>query len=400
MIPIPPKGQGPIDPQSAFVPPPLPDGQTPAAQAPTSGPAFHPAQNAGGANRGYPGGGGWGPPPGWPMMPPPRRGLWRILTTLFLVLLLGGSFLLNLMLLARASGAGGSTAVTQTLQEGDPKQTVAVIEVAGAIDGNTSARFSRLMDEIERDADVRALVIEVDTPGGEVTASDEIHARILRYKASRASAGKPAGVVISMRSSATSGGYYIACAGDWIFAEQTTITGNIGVLLASYNVSELMAQHGIKETTVVASGADFKHLGSPFQPETEQGRAYFQVLVDDAFGRFKQVVTTGRGAKISGKDIFNGKIFTASQAHQLGLVDQIGYPVDAYAYAATSVGSLNRPHVVRYREPSPGLLGMLLGGVEASATGQAATPAQPLDLSALARPETLDAWRGGRLLYR
>ena len=131
------------------------------------------------------------------------------------------------------------------------------------------------------------------------------------------------------------------------------------------------------------------------------GQAYLKGIVDDAFARFKQVVTTGRGPKLTGSptDVFNGKVFTASQALKLGLIDQIGYPDDAYAHAATKVAGLTNPHVVRYREPTPGLLGVLFGGPSAAgATGNTVKPgaAFPVDL----RPETLDAWRTNRLLYR
>ena len=352
-----------------------------------------------------PGGPGYGSPPGWPMMPfyppPPRRGrLGRILFILTLFLLLGGSFLLNLVLMA---GGGSSsdepTAVSQVIRKGDDKQRIAVVEVAGPIDGNTSARFARLLDHVEREAHVQGLVIEIDSPGGTVTASDEIYERILRYKANRKTAGKPAGVVISMRSMATSGGYYVACGGDYIFAEQTTLTGNIGVLMSRFNFSELMAKHGIQESTIVSTGADFKNVGSPFSPETDEGKAYLKGIVDDAFNRFKQVVTAGRGANISGKDIFNGKVFTASEAVKDGLVDKLGYPDDAYAYAATKLASLSNPQVVRFREPTAGLLGMLLGGTSANAPTP--TPsAQSFDLASLAKPETLDAWRTARLMYR
>ncbi|QOV89525.1 signal peptide peptidase SppA [Humisphaera borealis] len=350
---------------------------------------------------------GYGPTGGWPMMPfypppPPKpRGIGRLLFTLMLGLLLVGSFLLNLVLMAGGgSGSDEPTAVSQVIRKGDDKQRVAVIEVAGPIDGNTSARFARLIDHVEREQHVQALVIEIDSPGGTVTASDEIYERILRYKAGRKSAGKPAGVVISMRSMATSGGYYVACAGDYIFAEQTTLTGNIGVLMSRFNFSELMQKHGVAESTIVSTGADFKNIGSPFSPETEEGKAYLKGIVDDAFNRFKQVVTAGRGASISGKDIFNGKVFTASEAVRDGLVDKLGYPDDAYTYAATKVASLSNPKVMRYREPSPGLLGMLVGGTSANSTAAPPPSAQSFDLSSLARPETLDAWRTARLMYR
>lgn len=347
---------------------------------------------------------GYGPPAGWPFMPfypppPPRRSLGRVLLTFAIFALLGLSFLLNLLLMAGGSSGDESMAIAQVLKAGDDKQRIAVVEIAGPIDGNTSARFARLMDQVEREPNIQALVIEVDSPGGTVTASDEIYDRILRYKKARTAAGKNAGVVVTMRSMATSGGYYVSCAGDYLFAEQTTLTGNIGVLMTSFNVSALMEKHGVTESTIVATGADFKNAGSPFAPETEEAKAYLRTLVDDAFNRFKFVVTTGRGKAISGKDIFNGKVFPASDALKLGLVDAIGYPQDAYNHAATKVASLNNPQIVRFREPKPGLLGILVGGTEAT-SALPEPSAQSFDLKSLARPETLDAWRTHRLMYR
>jgi protease IV len=413
MIPNPPHGQGPIDLQGAFVPP-LTPAEAAAARStggsdvggvsmnPTPGPQSSPTM----PNPVPAGGQGFPPgyPPGWPMMPfypPPQKrgGIGRLLLTLGLVLMLGLSFLVNLVLMGGVgSGGDESMVVSQVVRKGDDKQRIAVVEVSGPIDGNTSGRFARLMDQVERESNIHGLVIEVDSPGGTVTASDEIYDRILRYKTARTNAGRAPNVVITMRSMATSGGYYVSCAGDYIFAEQTTLTGNIGVLWPRYNFSELMKKHGVEETTVVATGADYKNLGSPFAPETEEGKAYLKGIVDDAFTRFKQVVTAGRGAAISGKDIFNGRVFTAADAQKNGLVDALGYPNDAYNYAAAKA-TLNNPQVVRFREPRPGLLGMLVGGTEANA----ATPtpsAQSFDLSSITRPETLDAWRSSRLLYR
>ncbi|HEX8914918.1 MAG TPA: signal peptide peptidase SppA [Humisphaera sp.] len=346
--------------------------------------------------------------------PPPRPRGGGVLRTVFRIvggLALLGSLGLNLILLAfwaagGSSGGENAPPVLTTVKKGTASQTVAVIAINGAIDDRAATRFNRLVDAVEEDADAKVLVVEIDSPGGTVTASDEIHGRILRYKAARAAAGKTATVVVTMRSMATSGGYYVACAGDWVFAEQTTWTGNIGVLMPQYNVSALMEKYGVKESTVVSSGADFKNVGSPFQPETEKGRAYLQALADAAFTRFKAVVTQGRGSKLTAKpeDVFNGKIFQGPEALASGLVDQIGFPEDAYAYAA-SAAKLSNPRVLRYGEPAKGLFATLFGGgadAHSSAPGPdaSATSTAPPSLRDLARPETLDAWRSPRVLYR
>ena len=346
----------------------------------------------------------WQPPFGYP--PPPRRswGLVRIFNVFFLVLFFGGSLLLNVIVLgAAALSGGGSTdgfpVVTTTIKEGDAKQKVAVVTLAGPIDGNVASRFSRLLDQVEKDDEAKTLVVEIDSPGGTVTGSDEIYARLLRYKTERKAAGKNGDIVVTMRSMAASGGYYASCAADYVFAEETTLTGNIGVLMTGFNVSELMEKHGVRETTIVSSGADFKNVGSPFSPETPQGKQYLQTIADQAAARFHAVVKAGRGSKIDGKNVFNAQLFNGPDAVKLGLVDKVGYPDEAYAYAAKSAG-LSSYVVVRYSEPMPGVLDMLMGAAAAKTNANIDAANIGAGIRDLARPETLDAWRANRLLYR
>src|SRR3954452_18538723 len=233
MIPQPPPGQGPIDPRGASAPPPAPGmsaatGPTPPPQQQNYPP---PPQNYGPPPpQMYP------PPPG-PMYPPPmffppgmfkpQRSFARIIFTTLATAIFGLSITLNLYLLAFSvfsSGLGHSAGIEQTvLVEGDPKEKVAVIPVTGMILTNTADRFNQMLTAAEKDSAVKAIVVEVDTPGGAVTPSDEIHARILRFR--QQFPNRP--VVISMGGLATSGGYYISCAGQYVFAQRTTLTGNI-----------------------------------------------------------------------------------------------------------------------------------------------------------------------------
>jgi protease-4 len=154
-----------------------------------------------------------------------------------------------------------------------------------------------------------------------------------------------------MRGMATSGGYYVSCASDYIFAEPGCLTGNIGVLFPRFNMSELFDKWGLKETTITATvkGHSYKNAGSMFQPENPQDEAYLQGLIDGTFAQFKAVVLTGRKGKLVDKtgDVFSGKAFIAQDALDRGLVDQIGYPEKAYDYAASTAG-LGGHSVVRY----------------------------------------------------
>ena len=213
------------------------------------------------------------PPMGYPPMfppgmgmPPPRRagGVMRTIFMTIIVLFLIFSVLLNLLLLA-SSVSGGTSNTQHTIQSGDAGQKIAVIPLKGIIDPNTAAQFSRFLTTAEGDKAVKAVVIEIDSPGGTVTASDEIYNRIKTFRSK-----KSVPVIVSMASLATSGGYYAACGADHVVAQPTTFTGNIGVLMPRYNFSKLMEKYGVEETTIVSQGAPFKNAGSSFRPEVPE----------------------------------------------------------------------------------------------------------------------------------
>jgi protease-4 len=332
--------------------------------------------------------------------PPPRRsgGAGRAIFMVFLVLLLVFSVLLNLVLLVGSMG-GGSSAQQHTVRVGKATEKIAIVPLKGVIDANTSTQFARFMEQAENDKNVKAVVIEIDTPGGTVTASDEIYNRMKAFKAKR---GIP--IVVSMASLATSGGYYAACGADHVVAQPTTFTGNIGVLMPRYNFSRLMEKYGVEETTIVSTGARFKNAGSSFRPESAEEKAYMQQLADSAFTQFKKVVTQGRSSKLKGniEDIANGKVYTANDALGLGLIDQIGYLDDAQTVAQTSAG-LSNPMVVRYHEP-PSLMDLFMSskhngptGVALGQGGGAGVVNLTVDanlLHELSTPRPLYLWRG------
>src|SRR3954453_4835063 len=212
MIASAPAGEGPSYPGGGFspptggpgAPPQGPPGWVPPSQMPPMPPQGPPMMMM--------------PPPYF--MPPPRRGggFVRGVFVTLATTILGFSLALNAYLLLW-SGLTSSSASAQesVLISGDPKQKIAVVSIDGAIGSDTSKRFDKIMRDVESDADVKALVLEINTPGGEVTASDEIYQRVMRYKSE-----KNVKVVASMGGMATSGGYYIACSADHIFAQPTT----------------------------------------------------------------------------------------------------------------------------------------------------------------------------------
>jgi protease-4 len=168
-----------------------------------------------------------------------------------------------------------------------------------------------------------------------------------------------------MGGMATSGGYYVSCGADYIFARSTTLTGNIGVIMPNMNFSKLMDKYGVEDSTIVSSGSPFKEAGSPTIPETPADHDYMQGLIDAMKKQFVDVVKHGRGANLKGTDdvLFNGKAYTGDDALKLGLVDKIGYEDNAIDWAIGTAG-LKDPTVVRY-VPEP-YLAKLLSGAKSS----------------------------------
>jgi protease-4 len=331
--------------------------------------------------------------------PPPRSGgAGKAIFIAMLELLLIFSRQLNLVLIAGSFGRNAAGITQQTLQAGAGTDKIAVVPLRGIIDTNMSAQFDRFMDLAEGDKNVKAVVVEIDSPGGTVTASDEIYHRIRKFKSK-----KSIPVVVSMGSLATSGGYYAACGADHVFAQPTTFTGNIGVLLPRYNFSKLMEKYGVEETTIVSTGATFKNAGSSFRPESPAEKQYMQELADAAFAQFKDVVSTGRSSKLKAnlEDVANGKVFTAKSAKDLGLIDDVGYLEDAQGYAQSQAG-LTNPTIVRYQNPpslmqllmaSGSTVGELIAGGGEGAPSVSITVDQKL-LHELSTPRPMYLWRG------
>ncbi len=290
------------------------------------------------------------PPPGFFPPPPREKSFARAIFMTLATTIFGLSLLLNIYLIAFAGILGGTNARHKTIVDGDATQVIAVVPISGMIDSKAYDQFDKVMRKLEQDKNVKALVIEIDSPGGTVTASDEIYHRIRSFKLDH---GVP--VVVSMRSLAASGGYYVACAGDWLFAEPTTLTGSIGVVLPKFNLSKLAEKWGIQDTSQHSTGADFKTAGSPLRPETAAETQYFQEVIDASVQDFKNVVADARLAKLTVpggiNEVASGKIFKGTTAVKMGLVDQIGFPADAWAYAKSAAG-LKNPSVVRYEEPN------------------------------------------------
>lgn len=246
---------------------------------------------------------------------------------------------------------------------------VAIVTVSGAIMGGDGFVRAQL-DQVADDDAVKAIVLRVDSPGGTVSGSDEIHHRLAALAARR-----KLPVVVSMGGIAASGGYYVAMANggreDVIFAEPATLTGSIGVIIPHFDLSQAIRRFDIRDDSI-ASGP-LKEMLSPTKerpPElAERERKLLQALVDDMFTRFKEIVRTGRpkldAAAVD--KVATGQIFTARQAQEAGLVDRIGFLEDAVDRAVELAGlTAESARVVKYTKPK-GLLDEIVGGGSAAA---------------------------------
>jgi protease-4 len=262
---------------------------------------------------------------------------------------------------------------------------VAVVSVTGAILGGDGFVRAQL-DKVEEDEAVKAIVLRVDSPGGTVSGSDEIHHRITKLIEKR-----DLPIVVSMGGIAASGGYYVAMANrgkdDVIFAEPATLTGSIGVIIPHFDISQALRKYDIRDDSI-ASGPlkEMLSVSKDRTPElAEKERRLIQELVDDMFRRFKEIVNAGRptldDAAVDG--VATGQIFTARQALEAGLVDRIGFLEDAIDRAVELAGlTAEKARVVKYSKPK-GLLDEVLGG--ASPTGR-------VDLAAIAELTTPRGW--------
>ncbi len=237
--------------------------------------------------------------------------------------------------------------------EGKEKEKVLVIPVAGFISDKPGSKFSgraSTVEEVvsrlrlaEKDKEVKAVIFEVNSPGGSMTASDMIYKEIVDFKEKTG-----AKVVALFTDLAASGGYYMSLAADRIIAHPTTITGSVGVILITPKVSGLMDKIGVA-VDVSKSGSE-KDMGSPFRPSTPEERKILQDLTDEMGRKFIDLV--GRNRKIGAENlqkIATARIYSADEALKLGLIDSIGYVPDSVKEAKKLAGLTEDAKVIVYR---------------------------------------------------
>ena len=255
----------------------------------------------------------------------------------------GGLFLVlfGFMLLAYSALKSASTGVSLET-ETTVGARIGIVEAKGTIGeaapaGIDSDKIVKLLKKYEKDDDIKAIVLRVDSPGGAVAPSQEIHDAVKRIKARKK-------VVVSMGGMAASGGYYISAPADRIFAEPGTLTGSIGVIFLHFNVRGLLEWAKVEETTL--KSGKYKDTLSPFRPIQETDREEIQSISDDVYSQFVQAVAQGRGmpeARV--REIAEGRIYTGKRAKELKLVDELGGFDDAIAAAWGLAGQSGEPKV-------------------------------------------------------
>lgn len=302
------------------------------------------------------------------------------------LILLFGSVLCNFALLIRGPhGLGGASLLTDraprfsetTVQDGRGPGKIAQVTLRGVITSSASGTLGETMvDDLKiqlhqaaMDKQVKAIVLYVDSPGGEVTASDTIYDAVCRARDQ-----KP--VVVYMGSLAASGGYYVSCGGNYLIADDTSLTGSIGVIIETLNYQSLMGKVGV-DAMVFKSG-QFKDMLSGARPMTDAEKAYVQNMVMQTYGKFVGIVARERKLPEDQlrAGIADGRVISGRDALKDKLIDGLGQIEDAYDKARELGGAPEAP-VVRYEsEFRFGKLLRLLGGRSESSKIQIELPGE------------------------
>ena len=314
------------------------------------------------------------PPPVITAPPPtraPRRWGWIIISSvLFLFLVVSvliniGSAFSGMSNVGGSHHHGGPRLDEVVVEDHKGSDKIAVVPIEGIITSHSGDRGGHNMVDIvkaqlkraDEDDDVKAVILRVDSPGGEVLASDDIANAIRKFQED---SSKP--VIVSMGSLAASGGYYVSAPCEWIVANELTITGSIGVIMHGYNYRGLMDKIGLRPD--VYKSGKFKDMlsGDRLQAEIPpEERAMVQKLIDETYSKFKDVVGEGRKAahdmNKDGRPLVSdwasyadGRVFSGKEAKELGFVDELGGFDVAVSRAEKIANIKGSASIIEYRQ--------------------------------------------------
>ncbi len=228
------------------------------------------------------------------------------------------------------------------------KPGIAIVPVYGVIEMSQDRSFMNtsygsdsicdMLDSIGKNKNIKAIVLRINSPGGTIGAVQEIYQKIEELKEQGVK------VVASLGDVAASGGYYLACTADKIYANPGTLTGSIGVIMSSVEFSEALDRFGIK-MNVIKSGTH-KDILSPYRKMTEKEQLILQSCINDSYSQFVGVVAQHRKMSMSSlKEIADGRIFTGRQAKSVGLIDETGNLDSAIAAAGNMTDLGDKPYI-------------------------------------------------------
>lgn len=267
-----------------------------------------------------------------------------------ILLIAGLSFVISLL-----GGKNNNEVATVTAND-----RIAVINIEGAImsgggedgllESTTGASSNKIMQDLRTaaaDDSVKAVLLRINSPGGSVTAAEEIAKEIYRLKETT---HKP--VIASMGDTAASAGYWLAACSDKIYANSSTLTGSIGVYIPYMNTEELYKKIGISGTKI--KSGEFKDILSNERAMTPAEKDLLQKMVNEMYEQFVAVVAKGRNLPEDKVRILaDGRVYTGKQAKELGLVDEIGNYYDALDATASLVGITGKPETIEFKKQKP-----------------------------------------------
>src|SRR5690625_987696 len=235
------------------------------------------------------------------------------------------------------------------LVDGDLDKRIAVLNLEGVIqdvstflsEGYDHQQFLNMIEQAGEDSTVEAIILKVNSPGGAVGETAQIHRKLVELQEEY---DKP--IYVSMGATAASGGYYVAAPADKIFAEPSTITGSIGVIMESINYSGLAEKYGVDFNTI--KSGKHKDIMSPNREMTKEEREILQSMIDEMYDDFVQVIVDGRQMdEATVREVGDGRVYTGRQAQAVGLVDEVGTFEDALE-AIRKDHQLEDAQVIRY----------------------------------------------------
>ncbi len=316
-------------------------------------------------------------PGGYPTPPRPRSRIAPVIigiTVLFFVVIFGAFTFLS-------SSIGGGT-TTGGGGFGFLGEKIAILEVNGMIaegsgyPADTAALVKQIKAWQDNDS-IRGMVVRVNSPGGAVSATQDVYAALNEFRAPDAN-GKKRPIVISMGDVAASGGYYMAMAGDKVYANEGSLTGSVGVIMSFYDYQGLQEKIGVSSRNV--KSGKFKDMGSGSRAMTTEEKELLGEMITDVYEQFFDAVVTGRASRV--RELLNetdptavtedevrshlsqycdGRVFSGRQAYEYGMIDEMGTLDEAIEEAATMAGITNPDTVSTVKgpiKPSPGLFGM------------------------------------------